>query len=160
MPLECDITMTSLWVRWCLKSSASRLFTQLFIQGADHRKYQGSTSLAFVRGVTGDRTKGQWRGKYFYLMTSSYILTEILQLYYNDDSLTNISEFGVTSNIRTGYKPHIRTNSYHIKTGTFTSTMVDTLFSIMHGVDMFARKYVAMQLCTYGNDYTYLLSIL
>ena len=32
------ITMTSLWARWRLKSPASRLFTQPFIQGADQRK--------------------------------------------------------------------------------------------------------------------------
>ena len=40
--------------------------------GADQRKHQSSASLAFV--VTGDkwipRTKGQWRGKCFHLMTS------------------------------------------------------------------------------------------
>ena len=45
--------------------------------GADQRKYQSSASLAFVCGeFTGDRwiprTNGQWRGKCFHLMTSSY----------------------------------------------------------------------------------------
>ena len=43
--------------------------------GADQRKHQSSASLAFVRR-TGDRwsrrTKGQWRGRCFHLMTSSY----------------------------------------------------------------------------------------
>ena len=34
-----------------LKSPASRLFTRPFIQGADQRKYQSSTSLAFVGGI-------------------------------------------------------------------------------------------------------------
>ena len=43
--------------------------------GVDQRKHQSSASLAFVRGIHRDRwiprTKGQWRGKCFYLMTSS-----------------------------------------------------------------------------------------
>ena len=34
-----------------LQSPAPRLFTQPFIQGADQRKNQSSTSLAFVRGI-------------------------------------------------------------------------------------------------------------
>ena len=34
-----------------VKSPASRLFTQPFIQGADQRKHQSSVSLAFVRGI-------------------------------------------------------------------------------------------------------------
>ena len=42
---------------------------------ADQRKHQTSASLAFVWGIHRDRwiprTKGQLRGKYFYLMTSS-----------------------------------------------------------------------------------------
>ena len=46
---------------------------------ADQIKHQSSASLAFVRGFTGDRwcprTNGQWRGKCFYLMTSSWNLT-------------------------------------------------------------------------------------
>ena len=45
--------------------------------GADQRKLDHSASLAFVRGIsTGDRwipcTNGQWRGKCFHLMTSSW----------------------------------------------------------------------------------------
>ena len=44
------ITVTSLWARWRLKSPASRLFTQPFIQ-ADRRKHQRSASLAFVRWI-------------------------------------------------------------------------------------------------------------
>ena len=43
--------MFSLWARWRLKSPASRLFTQPFIQGTDQRKRQSSSSLAFVRGI-------------------------------------------------------------------------------------------------------------
>ena len=38
-------------MRWRLKSPASRLFTQPFIQGADQRKHQSSASLAFVREI-------------------------------------------------------------------------------------------------------------
>ena len=45
------ITMTSWWARWRLKSAASWLFTQPFIQGADQRKHKSSGSLAFVRGI-------------------------------------------------------------------------------------------------------------
>ena len=46
-----NITMASWWAWWCLKSSAIRLFTQTFIQGADQRKHQSSMLLAFVRGI-------------------------------------------------------------------------------------------------------------
>ena len=67
--------MTSWWARWCLKSPASRLFAQPFIQGADQRKHQSSASLAFVRGIhrwpVNALTKRQQRGTYFHLMTSS-----------------------------------------------------------------------------------------
>ena len=44
---------------------------------ADQRKHQSSASLAFVWGIHRDRwiprTKGQLRGKCFYLMTSSWL---------------------------------------------------------------------------------------
>ena len=67
--------MTSSWVRWRLKSPASRLFSQPFIQGADQRKHQRAASLAFVMGIhrwpVNSLTKGQYRGKCFDLMTSS-----------------------------------------------------------------------------------------
>ena len=43
--------------------------------GTRQIKHHSSVSLAFVRGITGDRwiplTKGQWRGKCFHLMTPS-----------------------------------------------------------------------------------------
>ena len=42
---------------------------------ADKKKHQNSASLAFVRGIhrspVDSLTKGQWRGKYFHLITSS-----------------------------------------------------------------------------------------
>ena len=44
------IAMTSQWVRWRLKSPASSLFTQPFIQ-AQIKKHQSSASFAFVRGI-------------------------------------------------------------------------------------------------------------
>ena len=44
---------------------------------ADQRKHQSSASLAFVWGIHRDRwiprTKGQLRGKFFHLMTSSWV---------------------------------------------------------------------------------------
>ena len=47
---NCIITMTPQWARWRLRSLASRLFTQPFIQ-TQIGKYQSSASLAFVRGI-------------------------------------------------------------------------------------------------------------
>ena len=45
--------------------------------GADQRKHQSSASLAFARGIhrwpVNSRTKGQWRGKCFHLMTSWWV---------------------------------------------------------------------------------------
>ena len=47
-----------------------------FYSGVDQRKHQSSASLAFVWGIHRDRwiprTKGQLRGKWFHLMTSSW----------------------------------------------------------------------------------------
>ena len=45
------ITMTSKWARWRLKSPASRLFTELFIQTQIKENIKSSASLAFVRGI-------------------------------------------------------------------------------------------------------------
>ena len=47
-------TVTSQWARWRLKSPAYRLLKRLFY-GANQRKYQSSTSLAFLKESTGDR---------------------------------------------------------------------------------------------------------
>ena len=49
--LQYCVTVMSQWVWWHLKSPASRLFTQPFIQQADQRKHESSVSLAFVRGI-------------------------------------------------------------------------------------------------------------
>ena len=43
--------MTSWWARWRFKSPASLWFAQPVCSGADQRKYQSPTSLAFVRGI-------------------------------------------------------------------------------------------------------------
>ena len=50
------ITVTSQWMQWCLKSPASWLFAQTFVQ-AQFKENISSTSLAFVRGIR------RWPGK-------------------------------------------------------------------------------------------------
>ena len=69
------ITMTSLWARWHLKSPASRLFTQPFIEAQIKENFKAPPHWPLCEEFTGDRwiprTKGQWRGKCFHLMMSS-----------------------------------------------------------------------------------------
>ena len=69
------ITMTSVWAWWRLKSLSLRLFTQPFIQAKTKKNHQISAPLAFVKGIHRwpgiARTKGQYRGKCFHLMTLS-----------------------------------------------------------------------------------------
>ena len=69
------ITMTSWWAPRRHQSPASRFFCSTVYSGADKRKHQSSASLALCWEFAGDRwiprTKGQWRGKCFHLMTSS-----------------------------------------------------------------------------------------
>ena len=71
-----NITTTSKWARWRLKSPASRLFTQSFIQAQIKENLQAPCHWPLWGEFTGDRwisrTKGQWRGKCFHLMTSSW----------------------------------------------------------------------------------------
>ena len=45
------ITVTTWWGLWRLKSPASRLFTQPFVQAQIKEKHQTSVSLAFVRRI-------------------------------------------------------------------------------------------------------------
>ena len=58
------ITVTSSWTRWRLKSPASRLFTQVFIQAQIKESTNAPHHLPLCREFTGDRwiprTKGQW----------------------------------------------------------------------------------------------------
>ena len=65
------ITLTSYWPRWRLKSPASRLFTQSFIQAQIKENIKAPRHWP----LCGDRwiphTKGQLHGKCFHLMTSS-----------------------------------------------------------------------------------------
>ena len=50
-----DITMTSKWARWRLKSSASRLFTQPFIQAQIKENIKAPRHWRFPGEFTGDR---------------------------------------------------------------------------------------------------------
>ena len=72
----CFITVTSLWIRWRLKSPASRLFTQSFIQAQIKENTKVLRHWPLWGEFAGERwiprTKGQWRGKCFHLMTSSF----------------------------------------------------------------------------------------
>ena len=74
--IEPFITMTSKWQRWRLKSPASRLFTQLFIQTQIKKTPKAPRHWPLCGEFTGDRwiprTNGQLRGKCFHLMTSSW----------------------------------------------------------------------------------------
>ena len=69
------ITMTSWWARWRLKLPAARVFTQSFIQAQIKENIKDPRHWHLWWEFTGDRwiprTKGQWCGKYFHLMTSS-----------------------------------------------------------------------------------------
>ena len=72
-----SITMTSWWVWWRLKSPASRLLTQMFIQTQIKEKHQSSASLAFVRGIhrwsVNSPNKWPVTRNFSHLMTSSWI---------------------------------------------------------------------------------------
>ena len=71
-----SITMTSWWARWRLKSPASRLFTQPFIQAQIKENIKVPRHWPLWGEFTGDRwiprTNDQLRGKCFHLMTSSW----------------------------------------------------------------------------------------
>ena len=68
------ITMMSYWIRWRLRSPASRLFTQRFIQAL----IKAPRHWPLWGEFTGDRwiprTKDQLRGKCSHLMTSSWFV--------------------------------------------------------------------------------------
>ena len=70
------ITVTSLWARWRLKSLASPLFTQPFIQEQIKENIKAQRYWPLCGEFTGDRliprTNGQLRRKCFHKMTSSW----------------------------------------------------------------------------------------
>ena len=72
---EVFITMTSQWAWWRLRSPASRLFTQPFIQTQIKENIKAPRHWPLCGEFTGGRwiprTNGQLRGKCFHLMTSS-----------------------------------------------------------------------------------------
>ena len=72
------ITVTSWWARWCFKSPASPLFTQLFIQVQIKENIKAPRHWPLCGEFTGDRwiprTKDRFRGKCFHLMTLSWLL--------------------------------------------------------------------------------------
>ena len=74
--LKYSITMTSQWTWWRLRSPASRLFTQPFIQTQIRENIKAPRHWPLCGEFTGDRwiprTNGQLRGKCFHLMTSSW----------------------------------------------------------------------------------------
>ena len=77
------IMVTSKWPRGRLKSPTPRLFTQPFIQAQINENTEAPRHWPLWGGFTGDRwiprTKGQWRGKCFHLMTSVQItLDEVI----------------------------------------------------------------------------------
>ena len=70
------ITETSQWAQ-CTQIAGVSIVCSNICSGPDQWKHQSSASLAFVsgihRGLVNSHTKGQWREKYFYLMTSSWL---------------------------------------------------------------------------------------
>ena len=80
------ITMTSHWARWRLKSPASQLFTQAFIQAQMKENSKAPrrwplwgefTAHRIHRSSVTSPHKGPASGKCFHLMTSSWIFTII-----------------------------------------------------------------------------------
>ena len=65
-----------IWAQWRLESPASRIFTQPFIQAQIKENIKPPRHWSLWGEFTGHRwiprTKGQWRGKCFHLMTSPY----------------------------------------------------------------------------------------
>ena len=67
----------SWWARWRLKSPAPRLFTQPFTQAQIRENIKALRHWRLCGEFTGDRwiprTNGQYRGKCFHLMTSTWM---------------------------------------------------------------------------------------
>ena len=70
--VELHIALASWWARWRPKSP---VYSTVY-SGAAERKHQSSASLAFVQVIhrwpINSLTNGQWRGKCFHSMTSSW----------------------------------------------------------------------------------------
>ena len=70
------VTLTWEWAQKRLKSPASRLFTQPFIQTQIKENIKAPHHWPLCGEFIGDRwiprTNGQWRGKWFHLVTSSW----------------------------------------------------------------------------------------
>ena len=79
--------VTSYWVWWCLKSPASQLFTQPFIQRQIKENIKAPCHWPlWGESFTGDRwiprTKGQQHRKCFHLMTSSCFWWKKMMLFF------------------------------------------------------------------------------
>ena len=87
--------VTSNWVRWRLKSPASRLFTQRFIQTQIKENTKAPRHWPLCREFTGHwwipRTNGQQRGKCFHLMTSSGANLHFRDMWHFQAKYANIS---------------------------------------------------------------------
>ena len=88
-------SVTSQWARRRLKSPASRLFTQPFVQAQIKENIKALRHWPLCGEFTGGRwithTKGQWRGKCFHLMTSSNAENVSIWWRHHDDTLWLVS---------------------------------------------------------------------
>ena len=79
------ITVKSQWAPWRLKSPASWLFAQPFVQAHIKENFKAQRHWPLWGEFTGDRwiplTKGQWRGNCFHSMTSSCIRPTLSNLW-------------------------------------------------------------------------------
>ena len=123
------ITMTSQWARWRLKSPASRLFIQPFIQAQIKEKNQISVSLAFVRSHRWIlRTKGQYREKGFHLMTSSWHWHKRRHVWCNTDHIVR-SKYRTKSILCPNQLIHVLTHWGRDKMIVISQTTFSNAFS-------------------------------
>ena len=87
------ITVTSYWARWRPRPPVSRLFTQPFVQTQIKEITKAPRHWPLWGEFTGNwwipRTKDQWRGKYFHLMTSSWWM----KMKFDIIGLTSVTNF-------------------------------------------------------------------
>ena len=67
------ITMTLKWARWRLKSPASRLFTQPFIQAQIKENIKAPRHLPLCRSLVNSPHKGQWRRALMFSLICAWI---------------------------------------------------------------------------------------